>query len=285
MADFTIMTDVNTDVHPAYAEQEGIVIMPQYYHFNDGVIYGDEIKLDSDSFYDRLSAGEKALSMGCNPARVEELFEIELQKGKDIFCIIFSSQLSGSYNTACMVASELMEKYPDRKIIVIDSLNASAGAGLMLYMARDMQKEGKSMEEIRDYIESIKSRFQAMFIVDDLQYLVRGGRLSSFSGAVGTMLDIKPILHLVEGKILVLCKKRTRKRAIDELMDTMERMNPDPKYFAVVHTNNEQSAQELAERIQSETGIVVNKIMEINHTIGTHTGPNALGFGFLAGEK
>lgn len=285
MSEFTIMTDVNTDVLPAYAEQEGIVIMPQYYHFDDGVVYGDELKLSSDEFYDRLRAGEKALSMGCNPGRVQELFEAELTKGKDIFCIIFSSQLSGSYNTACMVAEQLLEEYPDRKIIVVDSLNASIGAGLMVYMARDMQKEGKSMEEIRDYIESIKDRFQAMFVVDDLQYLVRGGRLSSFSGHVGNMLDIKPILHLVEGQILVLKKKRTRRKALDELMEVMKSMDPDPKYFAVVHTNNEASAKELVERIQEETGIVIENIMEINPTIGTHTGPNALGFGFLAGDS
>ena len=282
--EFTIMTDVNTDVEPSYAEAEGIVIMPQYYHFNDGVIYGDEIKLDSASFYKRLYDGEKAMSMGCNPARIKELFEAELNKGKDILAIIFSSELSGSYNTACTVAKELESIYPERKIIVMDSLNASAGAGLMVYMARDMQKAGKGIEEIRDYIESIKSKFQAMFVVDDLQYLVRGGRLSPLSGKVGTALDIKPILHLVEGKIQVLKKKRTRKKAVDELMDVMKGMEPDHTYFVVVHTHNRQSAVELVERIKAETGIEVDKIIEINHTIGTHTGPNALGFGFLAGK-
>lgn len=286
MREFTIMTDVNTDVEPEYAAREGIVILPQYYHFGDGIIYGDEINLDSDTFYQRLSSGEQALSMGCNPARVGELFEKELQKENDIFCLIFSSELSGSYGTCCMVAKELEKKYPDQKIMVLDSLNASAGAGLMVYMARNMQKEGKTMEEIRSRIESLKPRFQAMFVVDDLQYLVRGGRLSSISGKVGTMLDIKPILYLNEGKILALKKKRTRRKALEELLNIMKQMEPDPDYFCVVHTNNLKSAEELSERIQEELHLdhPIDKIVVINHTIGTHTGPNALGFGFLAGR-
>ncbi len=281
---FTIMTDVNTDVDPEYAKTEGIVILPQYYHFSDGIIYGDEINMESELFYQRLSAGEQSLSVGCNPARVTELFEIELSKGNDIFCVIFSSRLSGSYNTACIVARDLLEKYRERKIIVIDSLNASAGAGLMLHMARNMQKSGCSMEEIRDCVEKKKKYFQAMFVVDDLQYLVRGGRLSSFSGKVGTMLDIKPILYLTDGEIVAIRKKRTRKRAVEELIDMMKKMNPDPEYFCVVHTNNYESGVELAERVGKELGIghPIEKIVEINHTIGTHTGPNALGFGFLS---
>lgn len=282
MREFTIMTDVNTDVFPAYAEKENIVILPQYYHFDDGIIYGDEQNLTSDEFYDRLAKGEKSLSMGCNPARVRELFEKELCKEKDILCIMFSSELSGSYSTVVTVSGELLEAYPDRKIYVIDSLNASAGAGMMVYMARDLQKSGMDAGEIVERIEDIKSRFQAMFVVDDLQYLVRGGRLSSFSGAVGTILDIKPILHLQEGKICVLKKSRTRKKAVTDLLEAFKEKNPDPIYLAVVYTKNEEAAKEFALRIESETGIAIRHIIPINPTIGAHTGPNALGIGFLA---
>ncbi len=284
MSSFTIMTDVNTDVLPAYAAAEGIVILPQYYHFDDGVIYGDEINLTSEEFYGRLANGEKSLSMGCNPARVQELFEQEIKEGKDILCIMFSSELSGSYNTVVNVAEELMEENPDRKIHVIDSLNASAGAGMMVYMARDMQKKGIPAEEIVEHIEKIKSRFQAMFVVDDLQYLVRGGRLSAFSGAVGTILDIKPILYITEGKIDALKKSRTRKKALTDLLEAFKAKNPDDVYLAVVYTKDEQPAKEFAERIEKETGIKINQIIPINPTIGAHTGPNALGIGFLAGE-
>lgn len=283
MNEFTIMTDVNTDVFPAYAEAEGIVILPQYYHFDDGVVYGDEITLSAEEFYGRLANGEKSLSMGCNPARVQELFEIELKKGNDILCIMFSSELSGSYSTVVNVADELMEEYPDRKIYVIDSLNASAGAGMMVYMARDLQKEGIPAEEIMKRIEAIKDRFQAIFVVDDLQYLVRGGRLSALSGAVGTILDIKPILHIKEGKIDALKKSRTRKKALTDLLEVVKGMNPDKTYISVVYTKDEEAAKDYAVRIEKETGIPIKHIIPINPTIGAHTGPNALGIGFLAG--
>ena len=146
-----------------------------------------------------------------------------------------------------------LEEYPERKIHVIDSLNASAGAGMMVYMARDMQKAGVAPEEIVKHIEGIKSSFKAIFVVDDLQYLVRGGRLSAFSGAVGTILDI------------------------------FKSMNPDKEYIAVVYTKDENAAKEYAARIENETGITVKHIIPINPTIGAHTGPNALGIGFLAG--
>ncbi len=286
MSEFTLFTDVNTDVHPAYAKKEGIIILPQYYYFEDGVVYGDEILLDEDTFYARLEAGETAKSTGCNPDRVRRTFEEELKKGRDILAIICSSGLSGSYSTCYTVGQELEKEYPGRKIIVIDSLNESAGAGLMLYLARDMQKEGKTMEEIRDHVESVKLDFKAMFVVDDLKYLVRGGRLSPFSGAFGTMLDIKPILFLnVEGKIVPLKKVRTRKRAVNELLRIAKELEPDERYMYVVHTHNEASALELADRIQNELGISVDRtynLGSINNTIGAHTGPNALGFGFLA---
>ena len=289
MREFTLITDVNTDVHPAYAEKEGIIILPQYYYFEDGVIYGDELLMDEDTFYARLAAGETAKSSGVNPDRARRTFEEELKKGKDILAIICSSGLSMSYNTCKNVGEELMEEYPGSKIIVMDSLSESGGAGLMLYVARDMQKEGKSMEEIRDYIESIKQDFQGLFVVDDLRYLVRGGRLSPFSGAFGTMLDIKPILYLnEEGKIVPLKKVRTRKRAINELLRIAKEMDPDPRYIYVIHTHNEPSAQELADRIEAELGIKVDRQYNLgilNNTIGAHTGPNALGFGFLARKK
>lgn len=284
MRQFTIMTDVNTDVFPEYAKKEEIIILPQYYHFNDGIIYGDEINLSAEEFYGRLAAGEKSLSMGCNPARVRELFEEELKKERDILCIMFSSQLSGSYSTAVMVARELMEEYPERRIYVMDSLNASAGAGMMVYMARDLQKQGMEADIILQKLEEQKDRFQAMFVVDDLQYLVRGGRLSAFSGAVGTLLDIKPILYLTEGKINVLRKSRTRKRAVTDLMESFKALNPDPVYLAVVYTKNIEPAVLLAKRIEEETGIKVEHIIPINPTIGAHTGPNALGIGFLSGK-
>ncbi len=290
MREFTLITDVNTDVHPLYAEEQGIVILPQYYYFEgEEIIYGDEILMDEETFYKRLANGETAKSSGVNPDRARRTFEEELKKGKDILAIICSSGLSMSYQTCHNVGQELMQEYPGSKVIVIDSLNESSGAGLMLHVARDLQKEGKTMEEIRDHIESIKQDFQAMFVVDDLKYLVRGGRLNPFSGAFGTLLDIKPILYLnEEGKIVPLKKIRTRKRALSELLRIAKELQPDPRYLYVVYTYNRAAAEEMADRVEEELGIKVDRkyhIMMINNTIGAHTGPNVLGFGFLSKKK
>ena len=175
MREFTLITDVNTDVHPGYAKKEGILILPQYYYFEgDDVIYGDEILLDEETFYKRLAAGETAKSSGVNPDRARRTFEEELKKGKDILAIICSSGLSMSYNTCHRVGEELMEQYPGSKIIVIDSLNESGGAGLMLYVARDMQKEGKTMEKT-----DAKSLTASWWMTCSIWYGAVGFRLSA----------------------------------------------------------------------------------------------------------
>lgn len=279
MREFTVMTDINTDIDPTYAEAEHVVILPQYYHFNDGVIYGDEQKLDPPAFYKRLLGGERAYSMGCNPERVRELFEAELKENRDIFCIIFSSECSGSYSTASLVAQELMEEQ-DCKIFVVDSLNGSAAAGLMVYLAQEMKKAGHTIEEVRDTIEARKKDFDILFLVDHLDCLVRGGRLGAVSGAVGTVLNIKPILHFEEGKIVPFVKCRGKNNAKHTMLETLKKVNLDKTLVAVAHTDNLEEAKEFAATVEQELGVKVVYINEVNLTIGTHTGPDALGLAF-----
>jgi DegV family protein with EDD domain len=280
MKEFVIFTDVNTDVNEEYAKAENIVILPQYYRFDgEEEVYGDEIKLSSPDFYERILT-KRPFSMGCNPARVEELFREALDAGKDILCIMFSSKLSGSCGTVRAIGEELTEEY-DANICVIDSLNASMGAGIMVYMANDLKKQGKSLDEITKTIEDMKDKFHALFIVDDLKYLVQGGRLNPISGAVGNVLDIKPLLYLNDGEIQVFKKSRTRKKAIAAIMEEVFEGNAEDKYISIVHTNNEASAIELAKKVKEKYGIEIDIINEINPTIGTHTGPNALGFGYV----
>lgn len=279
MREFTVMTDINTDIDPAYAETEHIVILPQYYHFNDGVIYGDEQKLSPPAFYKRLLGGERAYSMGCNPDRVRQLFEAELAQGRDIFCIIFSSECSGSYGTACMVAQELMEEQECR-ICVVDSLNGSAAAGLMVYLAQEMKKAGHTLEEVREAIETRKKDFDILFLVDHLDCLVRGGRLNAVSGAVGTVLNIKPILHFEAGKIVPFIKCRGKNNARHTILETVKKRKLDKHLVAVVHTDNLEEAKEFAAEVERELEVKVVYINEVNLTIGTHTGPDALGLAF-----
>ncbi len=206
MREFTVIADVNTDIDRDYAQEERIAILPQYYHFNDGVIYGDGQQLEPHAFYGRLADGERAYSMGCNPDRVRGIFEEELRAGKDILCVMCSSECSGSYNTVVLVGKELMEEYPESQICVIDSYLECAAAGLMVSLAQRMKKQGCTLAEVRDTLEARKKDFDIYFVVDHLDYLVRGGRLGAFSGAVGAVLQIKPILHFEEGLIVPLLK-------------------------------------------------------------------------------
>lgn len=273
------MTDINTDIDPVYAQKEHVVILPQYYHFNDGVIYGDEQKLDPHAFYKRLMDGERAYSMGCNPERVRELFEAELDAGRDIISVIFSSECSGSYNTVSIVAQELMEER-DCRIYVVDSLNGSVAAGLMVYLAQEMKKQGHTLEEVRDTLEARKKDFDIFFLVDHLDCLVRGGRLNAVSGAVGTVLNIKPILHFEEGKITSFMKCRGKNNGRHTIIETLKKMDLDKSLIAVAHTDNLEEAKEFAAEVEEALSCKVVYINEVNLTIGTHTGPDALGVAF-----
>ena len=145
MRDFVIMSDVNCDVDPAYAAAKGIAILPQYYHFNDGTIYGDEIKLTPQQFYARL-AKERAYSMGCNPERVRGIMEAALKEGHDIIALMASSECSGSYSTVLTEAEDLMEDYPGSRIYVVDTFLEAIASGLLVYMAQDMKEAGKSFD-------------------------------------------------------------------------------------------------------------------------------------------
>lgn len=281
MRDFVIMADVNADTTPDFVIREQISIMPQYYHFNDGVIYGDGNTIPSQSFYDRMSKGERAYSMGCNPDRVHGIMEQAVLDGHDIIVFMASADCSGSYNTVCVEAEELMEQYKDAKIQVIDSRLECAAIGLLVKQAVLMKKAGKSFEEVVAASEEAKSAANIFFLVDHLDYLVRGGRLSPISGMVGTVLNIKPILYFEEGKIVPFTKVRGRQAGKKTILEQLRKLDPKTTALSVVHTVAEEEAREFAAQIESELGLKVVSIDEVNPTIGAHTGHNALGVAYL----
>ena len=224
MRDFVIMADVNADTTPSFVEQEGIAIMPQYYHFNDGVIYGDGNTLASEKFYARMENGERAYSMGCNPDRVHGIMEQAVLDGHDIIVLMASADCSGSYNTVCVEAEELMEQYKDARIHVVDSRLECAAIGLLVKQAVALKKAGKSFDEVVEAIESLKNTANIFFLVDHLDFLVRGGRLSPISGMVGTVLNIKPILYFEEGKIVPFTKVRGRQTGKRTMLDQLKKL-------------------------------------------------------------
>ncbi|MBO4872113.1 MAG: DegV family protein [Lachnospiraceae bacterium] len=280
MREIRIMADVNADTTPEFVEKENIGIMPQYYHFNDGVIYGDGNGLKTQTFFDRLASGERAYSMGCNPDRVHGIMEQAVLDGCDIIVYMASSDCSGSYNTVRVEAESLMGQYKDARIYVMDSRLECAPIGLLVKQAVALKKAGRSFDEIVRITEELKSTANVFFLVDHLDYLVRGGRLSPISGAVGTVLNIKPILYFEDGKIVPFTKVRGRAAGKKRIMEQLGKLDPKTTVCSVVHTVAEEEAKAFAEQIEQELGLKVVSIDEVNPTIGAHAGHNAIGVAY-----
>lgn len=284
----TIAADINGDIPAELADNYDMVILPQYYRFEaDDVVYGDDVSLSPSEFFKRLSGGERAYSMGCNPERVRTLLEQRLGAGEDMICMMFSSALSGSYNTVCMVAEQLREVYPDNRIQVIDTLNASFAQGLLAYRAAKRSRDGGTFDEIVQAAESEIPLMNLWFAVNDLKYLAWGGRLSNLSACIGMVLDIKPILTVNEaGQIVAKNKVRTFKKAVAFMTELLKGKQGGYPEIGIVHSDNEALALELRERILKEKPEGVDEVLvsEINPTIGAHIGPDAVGVVFL-GKK
>ncbi len=192
-------------------------MIPQYYAFGDEV-YGDEKNMSPHEFYETMRKGELPKSMANNPAVIREKFEAVLKEGKDILHIAFSSALSGSCDNVRMTARELLEEYPDRKIQIFDSLNASLGEGVSVYRAAELREQGKSMEEVYDVLMEERDHVNVWFTVDDLHHLQRGGRVSRTTAIVGSMINIKPLLRVTaSGELKSDGTVRGRKKALKTL--------------------------------------------------------------------
>lgn len=280
MREFVVMADVNTDPDPSYVKQENITILPQYYHFNDGIIYGDGKELTNEEYYGRMEKGERAYSMGCNPDTVHRLMEEELKKDHDIIVIMASSECSGSYNTVCVEAQELMEEYPGSTIKVVDSYLETTPAGLLVYMAQEMKKKNCTLDEVYKVVEEQKKNCNIFFMVDDLKYLVRGGRLSVVGGALGTLLQIKPILYMDKGLIAPYEKARGKQTAKATILKRLKEMNLDKELLCILHIADKEAAHVLGETIKQELGIEPMWYTEVNKVIGAHIGPGGLGVAF-----
>ena len=210
-----------------------------------------------------------------------------MKEGKDILCIGFSSGLSGTYNSERIAAEELSEEYPDTKIIVIDSLCASMGQGLLLAKALKKQREGMTLEELAQWLEENKLHICHNVTVDDLNHLYRGGRISKTTAVLGTLVQIKPIIHMNdEGKLIVIGKERGRKKALNTIVDMMGKQMEGYENDLVMVTHGDclEDAEYVKSQIQKKYGIQDVVINGIGTVIGTHTGPGVVAV-FCMGEK
>lgn len=222
MKDFLISTDTTADLPASYVKENNIDIHTLFYAFGE-VIYGTDNIMPEKEFFDRMRNGDMPTTMACNPQDCKTIFEKRVNEGFDILHIAFSSALSSSYNNACIAANEVMEEHPGARIVVVDSLAASMGEGLIVYKAVEMKKSGKSMDEIIDFVNNHKLNVVHNFTVDDLNHLYRGGRVSKTTAIIGTLANIKPILHVNnEGRLINIGKVRGRKKSLIALVDRME---------------------------------------------------------------
>lgn len=286
MKEFVIITDSTTDLPKTYYKEKEIPVLSLSYMM-DGVTYEDMNGLSDKEFFDRIRAGSMPTTSQINAEQAKEGFEPFLKEGKDILYIGFTSGLSGSYNSVRIAAEDLKEQYPEREIIAVDSLCASMGEGLLLYKAVELKEQGKTLKEIADWVEENKLHICHDVTIDDLHHLHRGGRVSKASAVVGSIIKIKPMIHVnEEGKLIVIGKERGRKRAMLSLVDRMEEKSKgfSNDVVMIVHGDVEEDAEFLKNEIQERFGIQNIIINGIGSVIGSHTGPGVISI-FYMGDR
>lgn len=285
MDKFVILTDNTCDMPRSYYEENQIEIMTLSY-LMEGKSYNYYNSLSDEEFYEKLRNGSLPTTSQVNPNEARDVFEKYCKQGIHVLHIAFTSGLSGTYNSARIAAEELNEEYPDTKIVVVDSLCASMGEGMLLYYAVEMKKEGKSMEEIATWLEENRLHVCHNFTVDDLNHLYRGGRVSKTTAILGTMIGVKPVLHVSdEGKLVNIDKVRGRKKSLIALVDRMEKQmaNYEGKNEVVMISHGDclQDAQFVAELVKMRFGIENVMINYVGPSIGAHSGPGTVALFFM----
>ena len=283
---YAIVSGATGDMPQSIIEELGLHVIPMTVRVGeqDYLYHPDEKELSCKEFYTKLSAGEDAVTSQITPIVFREVFEKYCKEGKDVLYIAFSSGLSGTVNSARLVAQELLEEYPERRIECIDSLCASIGEGFLVYLAGKLRKEGKSFEEVTEFVTENCTKVCHWFSVDDLIHLKRGGRLNSLEAVVGTALKIKPVLSIDrEGKLTVVSKVRGTKKGMDYLRDRLVSDGIDTANQTVMigHADAPEIAEQLKEQLLTE-GLVKDVIISnVGPIIGTHVGSGMFALTFL----
>lgn len=286
MNEFVIVSDSTVDLPKEYLKKKQVPIISLSYVM-DGVTYEEMNGLSHKEFFEKLRAGSLPTTSQINPEQAREALEPFAKEGKDILYIGFSSGLSGSYNSVRMAAEELREEYSEIEIIAIDSLCACMGEGLLLHKALQLKEQGLAMKEIADWVEQNKLHICHNVTVDDLNHLHRGGRISKTTAVVGSMIKIKPIIHMSdEGKLVVIGKERGRKKSLISIVDRMEKQMQGYENDIVMITHGDciEDAEFVKKQIEERFGIHNVMINGIGSVIGSHTGAGVVAV-FFMGDK
>ena len=290
MSDFVILTDSSADLTPALVEKLELEVLPMSFVMDDKSYqnFPDNHDMDPHEFYEKLRAGSSATTAAINVHEYTESLEKLLKAGKDVLLMVFSSGLSSTYQSSVLAVEELREEYPDRKLYTVDTLSASMGQGLLVCLASDLRSQGKSIEEVRDWVEANKLKLCHQFTVDDLFFLKRGGRISATTAAVGSMLKIKPVLHVDdEGKLVSISKARGRAASLRALVDKMEQtaIEPEKQTVFISHGDCPEDAQMVADLVKERMGVQKVVINHIGPVIGAHSGPGTVALFYVGTER
>ena len=290
MAEYTIVTDSSCDLPDQLAAELELKVVPLSLTM-EGKQYlntTDERGIAHKELYARLRAGAMAKTSAANAEDFVSVMEPELAAGRDVLYIGFSSALSATCSVGANVGQELMEKYPGRKVYTVDSLCASLGQGLFVYLLAQKKREGMEIEALRDYAEDLKLHICHWFTVEDLQFLRRGGRVSAAAALIGSILSIKPVMHVDnEGRLIPVSKVRGRKASLRAIADKVKETmldRPDQTLF-ISHGDSEEDAKLVAEMIKERTGLSLQVLNYVGPVIGSHSGPGTIAVFFIGSER
>lgn len=282
---YIIVTDSGSDLTRQFAAAEELAFLPLSFTVGEKEYSneGDDCLAPAE-FYAQVRAGSMPRTAQVNPELAEQRLETYLKQGISVLYLSFSSALSGSYQTVVMVADGLNEKYPNAKIIVVDTLCASLGQGLLVSMALDLKRGGKTIEEVAEWLEENKLHLCHYFTVDDLFHLHRGGRVSKTAAVFGSLLGVKPVLHVDDqGRLIPVSKVRGRRQSLDALVDRMKKHvgRFENKTVFISHGDCIDDANYVRDKVKKEFGIQNIMVDFIGPVIGSHSGPGTVALFFL----
>jgi len=286
MGEFTIMIDTGCDISDSYIKENNLAVMPISFQL-DGASHdqGGWQELTSTEFYNKLRSGSTTSTTLINPERFKEKFKEYAEKGESLLYISLSSALSGTYQNSILALDEVREEYPNCNICCVDSINASAGIWTIVLLAVKKRKEGAALEDTAKYLEEKKNSCFALFTVDDLHHLHRGGRVSKLQAVAGSMLGVKPLLHVSPiGKLEKTGKARGRKGALTDLVnqmkDALDSNTKSVESVIIGHGDCEDDAKATLELVKEVYGVEESHIVTIGPVIGAHSGPGTIALFF-----
>ena len=290
MKDFTIITDSCCDLPAQMAEELGIRVMPLTVIINgtEYANYLDEREITFKDFYKKMREEAESSTSAMNGESLKTAIEEEIAGGKDVLVLSFSSALSNTYNVAAQTVKELSQKYPDSKIYAVDTLAASMGQGLLVYLACKQKEQGKSIDEVKAYVENNRLNLAHWFTVDDLHFLKRGGRISKATAILGTMLSIKPVLHVDdEGRLISMFKTRGRSAALNKIAEEMANtaIEPEKQTIFISHGDCIDDVNKLIDIIKSKINVKEIITHYVGPVIGSHSGPGTVALFFMGTKR